>query len=148
MPSQSLSAARPLRRRARPLWAASGLLALALLGGCASGVGIGIGIAPGLSLNLGLSRSGPSIGLGTGWGPLGAGVSLNSAGQVVGSAGAGAGVGVSGVGVGVGVGQSAVLYDPRANPGPPSVANPAVEPGVVVQRPGPMWRPPAEAEAP
>ena len=58
------------------------------------------------------------------------------------------GVGVSAGPVGVGLGQSAVLYDPRANAGPPSVASPAVEPGVVVRRSGGLWRPPAEVEAP
>ena len=137
-----------VRARLQP-WArvarAAGAAAAALwLAGCAAGVGFGIGLAPGLSLNVGVGSGGPSIGLGTGWGPLGAGVSVDTGGRVVGSTG----VGVSAGPVGVGLGQSAVLYDPRANAGPPSVARPIVEPGVVVPRTGGLWRPPAEMQAP
>lgn len=140
----------PLRVRkgwGAPMTRGMGAAAVALaLAGCASsGVGIGIGLVPGLSLNLGVGSGGPSIGLGTGWGPVGAGVSVNSSGRVVGSTGVGVSAGPVGVGL---AGQSAVLYDPQANSGQPSVARPAVEPGVVVRRSGAMWRPPAEVEAP
>lgn len=123
----------------------AGGVAFALAGCASSGVGIGIGLVPGLSLNLGVGSGGPSIGLGAGWGPIGAGVSVNSSGRVVGSTGVGVSAGPVGVGL---AGQSAVLYDPQANSGPPSVARPAVEPGVVVRRSGAMWRPPTEVEAP
>lgn len=124
---------------------AMAVAALALAGCASSGVGIGIGLVPGLSLNLGVGSGGPSIGLGTGWGPVGAGVSVDGSGRVVGSTGVGVSAGPVGVGL---AGQSAVLYDPQVNSGPPSIAQPAVEPGVVVRRSGAMWRPPAEVEAP
>lgn len=129
---------------ARAARVASAAAVAAALAGCAAGVGFGIGLAPGLSLNVGVGSGGPSIGLGTGWGPLGAGVSVDGAGRVVGSTG----VGVSAGPVGVGLGQAAVLYDPRMNGGPPSVADPAVKPGVVVRRSGGLWRTPVEMEAP
>jgi len=83
--------------------------ASAVLAGCAVGVGFGIPLAPGVSLSVGVGPGGPSLGLSTGWGPLGAGISVNPRGQLVGSAGIGVGAGP----VGVGVGRSVVLHDPQ-----------------------------------
>ncbi|MEJ1126098.1 hypothetical protein V9L20_00870 [Variovorax sp. CCNWLW225] len=83
--------------------------ASAVLAGCAVGVGFGIPLAPGVSLSVGVGPGGPSLGLSTGWGPLGAGISVNPRGQLVGSAGVGMGAGP----VGVGVGRSVVLHDPQ-----------------------------------
>ena len=87
---------------------------LFLVGGC-SHYHIGIPLVPGLSLGLGATKDGNfSVGLNTGWGPLGAGVAVNNAGVVAGTAGVGVGVGIGPIGTGVGVGKSVVLHDPNA----------------------------------
>jgi hypothetical protein len=87
---------------------------LFLVGGC-SHYHIGIPLVPGLSLGLGATKDGNfSVGLNTGWGPLGAGVVVNNAGVVAGTAGVGVGVGIGPIGTGVGVGKSVVLHDPNA----------------------------------
>ena len=104
--------ARP--RTARATAAAVAAALLFLVGGC-SHSHIGIPLVPGLSLGLGATRDGNfSVGLNTGWGPLGAGVVVNNAGVVAGTAGVGVGVGVGPIGTGVGVGKSVVLHDPNA----------------------------------
>ena len=139
-----MNAQRHAQRPSRPWRFCAVVLApvamVLMLGGCAVGAGVGFGIplAPGLSLGIGLSNAGPSIGLSTGWGPLGAGVSLDSGGRVVGSAGVGVGAGP----VGVGVGSSTVLYAPPPNANPPSVG------GVPQPGPAPAWRSSGDVEAP
>jgi hypothetical protein len=117
MPEQSRENA--ARGRGRLASRLALLAASAAMTGCAVGVGFGIPLVPGLSLNVGVGPGGPSVGLSTGWGPLGAGVSLNPRGQLVGSAGIGVGAGP----VGVGVGRSVMLHDPQA---PLAYAMPAV----------------------
>lgn len=107
MPNQSRQYAAPGRLASRLIV----MGASAVLAGCAVGVGFGIPLAPGVSLNVGVGSGGPSLGLSTGWGPLGAGISVNPRGQLVGSAGVGVGAGP----VGVGVGRSVVLHDPQAS---------------------------------
>jgi len=104
--------ARP--RTARAAAALAAALLLAMVSGC-SHYQIGIPLVPGLSLGLGATRDGNfSVGLNTGWGPLGAGVVVNNAGVVAGTAGVGVGVGIGPIGTGVGVGKSVVLHDPNA----------------------------------
>ncbi|MGJ3702081.1 hypothetical protein [Variovorax sp. AFSI2.2] len=104
--------ARP--RSSRATAAAVAVALLLLVGGC-SHYHIGIPLVPGLSLGLGATKDGNfSVGLNTGWGPLGAGVVVNNAGVVAGTAGVGVGVGIGPIGTGVGVGKSVVLHDPNA----------------------------------
>ena len=101
-------------RTARAAAAVAAALLLAAVSGC-SHYHIGIPLVPGLSLGLGATKDGNfSVGLNTGWGPLGAGVVVNNAGVVAGTAGVGVGVGIGPIGTGVGVGKSVVLHDPNA----------------------------------
>jgi hypothetical protein len=104
----------PRPRSNRATAAAVAVPLLFLVGGC-SHYHIGIPLVPGLSLGLGATKDGNfSVGLNTGWGPLGAGVVVNNAGVVAGTAGVGVGVGIGQIGTGVGVGKSVVLHDPNA----------------------------------
>ena len=104
----------PRPRTSRATAAAVAVPLLFLVGGC-SHYHIGIPLVPGLSLGLGATKDGNfSVGLNTGWGPLGAGVVVNIAGVVAGTAGVGVGVGIGPIGTGVGVGKSVVLHDPNA----------------------------------
>ena len=105
---------------------------LFLVGGC-SHYHIGIPLVPGLSLGLGATKDGNfSVGLNTGWGPLGAGVVVNNAGVVAGTAGVGVGVGIGPIGTGVGVGKSVVLHDPNAGRAVAAVPASTVAPAIAV----------------
>ena len=97
------------------------LAAVALLTGCTHGIGIGVPFGP-FSVGFGVSSGGGlTAGVATAYGPLGAGVSVNQSGQVIGSTGIGASVPLGGTAarVGVGVGTGTVLYDPSHGPGIP-----------------------------